>query len=92
MSRSNKRDKYILLYQKTTNDNKNPNHHIWKKKNGFYRCRFIQLYCPIASYCDTKGTWSSHKTNPDGRHIVSGIIRMKLKEEARAEINRELYE
>lgn len=50
----------------------------------------MQLYCPGAYGIDLMGTFNGHKTNPDGRHIVSGIVRMKLKEEARQEIESEI--
>lgn len=91
MSRSKKKDKYILWRQKKYNeDDRNPMHHIWLKRN-FYPSRFMSIYCPGAYSFDLMGTFNGHKTNPDGRHIVSGIVRMKLKEEAKAEIDRELF-
>lgn len=89
MSRSYKRDKYVKWLQKATNKNRNPQHHIWLKGN-YKLNRFMQLYCPGAYGIDLMGTFNGHKTNPDGRHIVSGIVRMKLKEEARQEIESEI--
>ena len=89
MSRSHKRDKYVKWLHRTTNESRNPQHHIWLKGN-YKLNRFMQLYCPSAYGFDLMGTFNGHKTNPDGRHIVSGIVRMKLKEEVRQEIEREI--
>ena len=92
MSRSHKRDKYVKCLHKDMNENRNnPQHHIWLKGN-YKLNRFMQLYCPDAYGFDLMGTFNGHKTNPDGRHIVSGIVRMKLKEETRQEIARELID
>ena len=52
----------------------------------------MQLFCPSVYGFDLMGTFNSHKTNPDGHHIVSGIVRMKLKEETRQEVVREIVD
>ena len=89
MSRSYKRDKYVKWLHKTTNKSRNPQHHIWLKGN-YKLNRFMLLYCPGAYGIDLMGTYNVHKTNLDGRHIVSGIARMQLKEEVRQEIESEI--
>ena len=91
MSRSYKRDKYVKWLQKATNENRNPQHHIWLKNN-YKLNRLMQLFCPSVYGFDLMGTFNSHKTNPDGHHIVSGIVRMKLKEETRQEVVREIVD
>lgn len=86
MSRSHKRNRYI---KRIIKEIEKPWHHIWLKSN--YRLgKFMQTYCPGAYGYDLMGTFNGHKTNPDGRHIVSGIVRQKLKREAREEIEREI--
>ena len=87
MSRSHKRNKYIKWLQKNTSEDRNPQHHIWLKGN-YKLNRF--MHCPCAYGFDLMGTFNGHKTNPDGLHIVSGIVRMKSKKEAIQEIEREI--
>ena len=56
--------------------------------------RYIDMRCPfdIIIWLQESGSFGGHKVKHQGHHMVSGIVRQKVKEELRQQIDNELSE
>ena len=87
MSRSYLRDKYVKACWEHNITSRNPHHYDEKSKNSL--SKLISRLCPSAWEYKQKGSRQGHQVNNEGRRIASGIVRAKLKEETKREIQQE---
>lgn len=66
---------------------RNPHFYDEKSKNSL--SKLISRLCPSAWENKQKGSRQGHQVNNEGRRIASGIVRAKLKEETKLEIQQE---
>lgn len=77
---------------------KNP--YVKRKNNGDYHyiecqqnslSKYISMRCPMAEWLEEPGSFDGHKIKKGGHRMVSGIVRAKVKEEIRKQLNNEDY-
>lgn len=90
MSRSKLRSSYMR--GKHGSNKRNPHHLDEMPKNK--PSKFITTRCDRVkvNWLQEPGSFGGHKTRRQGRRMVSGIVRQKIKEENRRRIERELEE
>jgi len=63
---------------------KNPHHYDKISKNRL--SKFVSIRCPNAHGYRITGSRQGHQVRTEGHRIASGIVRQKVKEETRSEI------
>ena len=63
--------------------------HYYDERSKNSLSKLISRFCPRAWEYKQKGSRQGHQVNNEGRRIASGIVRAKLKEETKLEIQQE---